>query len=491
MEKNLHFINTITTIGNSNLCFNLYEFPLLSEFFLGFLMLSLIIFISLTGYSKTYENVLLQFASISVSILVVSLTLTLLFNEKLTFVKYLFLDFSFLNNSLGEFSKIITCLILLTVLYVTEEYLLKNKINCTEYNLIILCAILGLIVVINANDFALIFLGLELQGIAIYLMIGLKKNSVHSLESGLKYFLLGSLSAGYFVFGWSLLYGITGLSVLLNFHFFFYNNFFSDDVKKNLIESENLIKNFYNGITINTKEKNVADPELFYEIVSILIREFSEDTVFMSNVIKTQASLSENFYIVKHPFTAKGERAFNKKIMDDLNSLSRSQMECVFSNIIYFEYLDAETKATLQREEDIKHIITLAALCDVFELNLRFPEKIPEITLPTNWDKIKHKNLKRMDPLDLFQGRRKKDKILITSAFNAITHWQEEALVTEILQTGNGESKTAAARAVIFLLRKYKEDTRVKLCYVGLSYDPSRPDPKLGELLLRNSKFKK
>jgi NADH:ubiquinone oxidoreductase subunit 2 (subunit N) len=76
---------------------------------------------------------------------------------------------------------------------------------------------------ITANDFGTIFLAIELQSLSLYMLAGFKKNSIYSIESGLKYFILGALSAAYFLLGWSLLYGISGLFILVNFHFFFFN----------------------------------------------------------------------------------------------------------------------------------------------------------------------------------------------------------------------------------------------------------------------------
>jgi hypothetical protein len=88
-----------------------------------------------------------------------------------------------------------------------------------------LYTILGLTMLITVNDFGAIFLALELQSLSLYMLSGYKKNSIYSIESGLKYFILGALSASYFLLGWSVLYGISGLFVLLGFHFFLFKNF--------------------------------------------------------------------------------------------------------------------------------------------------------------------------------------------------------------------------------------------------------------------------
>ena len=111
-------------------------------------------------------------------------------------------------------------------MYLLQDYIIEYKINSTEYDLLMLYAILGLTLLITANDFGTIFLALELQSLSLYILAGFKKNSIYSIESGLKYFILGALSAAYFLLGWSLLYGISGLFVLSGFHFFFFNLFF-------------------------------------------------------------------------------------------------------------------------------------------------------------------------------------------------------------------------------------------------------------------------
>jgi hypothetical protein len=94
-----------------------------------------------------------------------------------------------------------------------------------------LFAVLGLVMLVTANDFGTIFLTLELQSLSLYVLSGFKKNSLYSIESGLKYFIFGALSAAYFLLGWSILYGISGLFILSSFHFFSFNLFASNQEK--------------------------------------------------------------------------------------------------------------------------------------------------------------------------------------------------------------------------------------------------------------------
>jgi len=213
------------SIENSIFNISLHELSLIPEFFLAFTAVILIIHCSLIAYSKRYNSILLQFSVTSLCILIVFLTFLLYFHEAYVAVKYLSFEFSFLSDSLGFLSKIITVAASLVCMYLLQDYIIEYKINSTEYDLLMLYAILGLTMLITANDFVTIFLALELQSLSLYMLSGFKKNSIYSIESGLKYFILGGLSTSYFLLGSSLLYGISGLFVLLGFHFFLFSDF--------------------------------------------------------------------------------------------------------------------------------------------------------------------------------------------------------------------------------------------------------------------------
>jgi hypothetical protein len=77
--------------------------------------------------------------------------------------------------------------------------------------------------ILTANDFATIFLALELQSLSFYILSGFKKDkyTIFSINNSLKYFLLGSLSSSYFLLGWNLLYGFSGLSLISNYYVLF------------------------------------------------------------------------------------------------------------------------------------------------------------------------------------------------------------------------------------------------------------------------------
>ncbi len=79
-----------------------------------------------------------------------------------------------------------------------------------EYPVLILFAALGMSIMVSANDFMALYLGLELNSLAAYVLASVLRNDTRSAEAGLKYFVLGALASGILLYGMSLLYGFTG-----------------------------------------------------------------------------------------------------------------------------------------------------------------------------------------------------------------------------------------------------------------------------------------
>jgi NADH-quinone oxidoreductase subunit N len=79
-----------------------------------------------------------------------------------------------------------------------------------EFPVLILLGTLGMLVMISANDLISVYLGLELQSLAAYVVASIHRDNLRSTEAGLKYFVLGALSSGMLLYGASLVYGFTG-----------------------------------------------------------------------------------------------------------------------------------------------------------------------------------------------------------------------------------------------------------------------------------------
>jgi len=79
-----------------------------------------------------------------------------------------------------------------------------------EYSVLVLFAALGMSIMVSANDFMALYLGLELNSLAAYVLASILREDTRSAEAGLKYFVLGALASGILLYGASLLYGFTG-----------------------------------------------------------------------------------------------------------------------------------------------------------------------------------------------------------------------------------------------------------------------------------------
>jgi len=91
-----------------------------------------------------------------------------------------------------------------------QRYLAAQKINYFEYSVLILFALLGIFFICSSNDLITAYLSIELQSLSFYIMAAMKKDSAFSVDAGLKYFILGAFSSSLFLFGSSILYGVSG-----------------------------------------------------------------------------------------------------------------------------------------------------------------------------------------------------------------------------------------------------------------------------------------
>ena len=86
----------------------------------------------------------------------------------------------------------------------------RDDINKPEFSLLVLLALVGMMLMISANDLMSLYMAVELQSLPLYVVAAMRTNSLRSSEAGLKYFLLGALSSGMLLYGASLVYGFAG-----------------------------------------------------------------------------------------------------------------------------------------------------------------------------------------------------------------------------------------------------------------------------------------
>jgi NADH-quinone oxidoreductase subunit N len=175
------------------------------SFFLPEIFLTISILITLM-IGVFFKNSYVLVTSIIYGI-VIALTLIILnsFDESFK----LFSD-SFVSNSFTNFFKILILVGTLFILLITQNFIKETKINYFEYSLVLLLSVLGMFIMISANDLILFYLGLELQSLSLYILASLDRENLKSNESGLKYFILSSLASGLLLYGCSILYGFSG-----------------------------------------------------------------------------------------------------------------------------------------------------------------------------------------------------------------------------------------------------------------------------------------
>lgn len=105
---------------------------------------------------------------------------------------------------------IVICVGVLLCALVTDEYLRREDIDGPELYSLFLMAALGGIVMVAANDLIVLFLGLEILSIALYVMVASHRKRLESQEGGIKYFVLGGFSSAFFLYGIALIYGGAG-----------------------------------------------------------------------------------------------------------------------------------------------------------------------------------------------------------------------------------------------------------------------------------------
>jgi NADH-quinone oxidoreductase subunit N len=116
----------------------------------------------------------------------------------------------FVADSLSHLLKLVCYLAVSVALVYSRSYLAERGMLRGEFISLLLFALLGMMVLISANSFLTLFLGLELMSLCLYALVALNRDSATSTEAAMKYFVLGALSSGLLLYGMSMIYGATG-----------------------------------------------------------------------------------------------------------------------------------------------------------------------------------------------------------------------------------------------------------------------------------------
>lgn len=163
------------------------------------------------------------------------------------------------------------------ILLISKDYFEHISEHVAEYYTLILFSLVGILVMVSYHNLSMLFIGIEIMSVSLYILAGIRKNDFKSNEAALKYFLMGAFSTGFLLFGIALLYGAAG-------------TFDLGEIKRYVIDNPTGISPlFYSGVMlmiIGLCFKVGAAPFHFwtpdvYEGSPTLI------TAFMSTVVKT------------------------------------------------------------------------------------------------------------------------------------------------------------------------------------------------------------
>ncbi len=116
----------------------------------------------------------------------------------------------FVDDAFARFAKITILVSGAAVMVMSLDYMIRRDLLRFEFPILIALATVGAMVMVSAGDLIVLYMGLELLSLSLYVVAALRRDSPKSTEAGLKYFVLGALSSGLYLYGASLTYGYAG-----------------------------------------------------------------------------------------------------------------------------------------------------------------------------------------------------------------------------------------------------------------------------------------
>ncbi len=114
------------------------------------------------------------------------------------------------QDAVSMFAEVLILIASFVALVMARGYLVRVEDDHFEFPVLVLFATAGMMIMVSATDLITVYVGLELQSLALYVLAAYHRDSVRSTEAGLKYFVLGALASGLLLYGMSLLYGTVG-----------------------------------------------------------------------------------------------------------------------------------------------------------------------------------------------------------------------------------------------------------------------------------------
>ena len=242
--------------------YHLKEMSLSAELFLSASILQFTFYAISTAYQRKAGFVILNQQVYYIGFLFIVLATFLLLNEDLLILNLLSSNNFIINDYLSFATKLVICItsaVFLTIINISfRDEPIQNNF---EYVVLITISVLGLLLLCSSNDLITAYLAIELHSIAFYIMSAFKRNSSYSVESGLKYFIIGALSSAFFLFGSAIIYGCMGSLSFDDLRMFLSLIFLTPEISSSLNDS--LISISSNNILTSPTVSSI----LFYSTV--------------------------------------------------------------------------------------------------------------------------------------------------------------------------------------------------------------------------------
>ncbi len=122
----------------------------------------------------------------------------------------------FIVDKFGVFFKVLVLAGSSLAIVMSMDYIEREGMSRFEFPVLMLLSTVGMLLMLSANDLISLYLGLELQSLALYVVAAFRRDDLRSTEAGMKYFVLGALSSGMLLYGASMVYGFTGTTAFVD-----------------------------------------------------------------------------------------------------------------------------------------------------------------------------------------------------------------------------------------------------------------------------------
>lgn len=130
-------------------------------------------------------------------------------------------NFSYVLDLFSVGFRVVIFIFFLLIIFFSFNYFFNERVYFVEYFFLVGFFLISAILLVSSNDFILFYFSIELQALILYTLASLKRYTIFSTESGLKYFVLGALSSGLLLYGISLFYGFSGVLNFFEYQFLF------------------------------------------------------------------------------------------------------------------------------------------------------------------------------------------------------------------------------------------------------------------------------